>query len=86
AKARAALALARKRLGFRYVMDVVPLDPSWVRGTHGRLPDRPADGPVMLCSDGRWGRDSVAATEVRDMLLGMSGAPVPDTRRSRERR
>lgn len=74
ARARAALALARKRLGFRYVMDVVPLDPSWVRGTHGRLPDSTSEGPVMLCSDAQWGRDNVAATEVRDMLLGMSGA------------
>ena len=35
-KARAALTLARKAAGLRYSMKVVPLDPSPVRGTHGR--------------------------------------------------
>ena len=37
-KAKAALTLARKAAGLRYAMKVVPLDPSPVRGTHGRLP------------------------------------------------
>ena len=32
----------------RYLMDVVPLDPTLVRGSHGRLPDAPEDGPVFL--------------------------------------
>ena len=38
-KARAGAALVRKKIGMRYVMRVVPLDPEPVRGTHGRLPD-----------------------------------------------
>ena len=82
----ATVALARKRLGFRYVMNVVPLDPSLVRGTHGRLPERPAEGPVMLCSDAQWGSESIAVTEVRDLLLGMGGVPVPETQGSSEKR
>ena len=47
------VALARKKSGMRYMMSVVGLDagPSAVRGCHGRLPDDPADGPVLLCSD-----------------------------------
>jgi hypothetical protein len=77
AKARAGLALARKRLGFRYTMDVVPLDPSPVRGSHGRLPDDPADGPVLLCSDASLARDSIAATEVKSFLLALAGVPQP---------
>lgn len=72
-KARAALALGRKRLGFRYLMNVVPLDPSPVRGSHGRLPDDPRDGPVLLCSDPDAGRDRFKATEVRDLLLSLAG-------------
>ena len=32
-------------------MNVVPLDGSWVRGTHGRLPDSVDDSPLLLCSD-----------------------------------
>lgn len=75
-KARAALALGRKKLGFRYLMNVVPLDPSPVRGSHGRLPDDPRDGPVLLCSDPDAGRDHVKATEVRDLLLSLAGVPA----------
>jgi predicted AlkP superfamily pyrophosphatase or phosphodiesterase len=76
-KARAGMALARKKLGFRYVMDVVPLDPSCVRGTHGRLPDDPADGPVFLCSESAGRRDRIEATEVKGILLELLGARVP---------
>ena len=75
-KLRAARGLLRKKLGLRYVMDVVPLDPSLVRGTHGRLPDDPDDGPVLLCSEPSVARDRFAATEVRDLLLDLAGVPV----------
>ena len=75
-KLRAARGLLRKKLGLRYVMDVVPLDPSPVRGTHGRLPDDPDDGPVLLCSEPAVGRDRFAATEVRDLLLDLAGVPA----------
>jgi predicted AlkP superfamily pyrophosphatase or phosphodiesterase len=36
-KGRAAYKLLRKKLGFRYVMDVVPLDASLIKGSHGRV-------------------------------------------------
>jgi predicted AlkP superfamily pyrophosphatase or phosphodiesterase len=72
-KARAGIALARKLLGFRYVMGVVPLDPSHVRGTHGRLPERAEDAPVLLCSEASAARDRIGATEVHDLLLDLMG-------------
>ncbi|MGH3482189.1 MAG: alkaline phosphatase family protein, partial [Nocardioidaceae bacterium] len=75
-KVRAAAGLARKTLGFRYAMNVVPLDPSPVRGSHGRLPADPADGPMLLCSDSSAARERIEATEVRDLLLQLAGAPV----------
>lgn len=85
-KARAGLNLARKKLGLRYTMNVVPLDPSCVRGTHGRLPDWAADGPVLLCSDPvvprsveRTGR--ITATEVRTLLLELQGIPAVELSR-----
>jgi predicted AlkP superfamily pyrophosphatase or phosphodiesterase len=49
-KLRVARRLAQKKLGMRYLMDVIPLDASLVRGSHGRLPDDPLDGPVFLSS------------------------------------
>jgi predicted AlkP superfamily pyrophosphatase or phosphodiesterase len=75
AKRRGAVALARKKLGMRYLMNVVGLDPgaAAVRGSHGRLPDDPADGPVLLCSSPRGARTQCAATEVKDIMLELSG-------------
>ncbi len=85
AKARAAAALARKKLGLRYRMNVVPLDPSCVRGSHGRLPEDPDDRPVLLCSDPEaLDGGEVAATGVKAFLLGLQGlAGAADGQESR---
>jgi predicted AlkP superfamily pyrophosphatase or phosphodiesterase len=62
--------LLKKLLGFRYLMDVIPLDPGLVKGSHGRVTDRPEDGPLLLSTAPQvLERDSLAATEVRDLLL-----------------
>ena len=42
--------LLQKKLGFRMLMDVIPLDATLVRGSHGRLPSKPVDGPVFISS------------------------------------
>jgi len=47
---RVALRLLQKKLGMRYLMDVIPIDASLVKGSHGRVPEDPLDGPVFLCS------------------------------------
>ncbi len=44
---RAALRLLQKKLGFRYRMDVIPLDASLVKGSHGLRP-APDDGPLII--------------------------------------
>ncbi len=49
-RVRVARRLAQKLLGFRYVLDVVPLDARLVRGSHGRPPETAEDGPVFLAS------------------------------------
>ncbi|GGS89960.1 nucleotide pyrophosphatase/phosphodiesterase family protein [Streptomyces cinerochromogenes] len=72
-RARAVWALARKRLGMRYHMAVVPLDPSPVRGSHGRLPEDPGDGPVIVCSAPGAVCGRVQATEVKPLLLRLAG-------------
>lgn len=76
-KLRAGKALARKKLGMRYLMDVVPLDPKPLRGSHGRLPETPEEGPVLLCTDRSTTTDHVRATEVRDLILRLADVPVP---------
>jgi predicted AlkP superfamily pyrophosphatase or phosphodiesterase len=74
AKRRAATALARKKLGMRYLMRVVGLDAGAraVRGSHGRLPDDAADAPVLLCSDPTGAVDRIGATEVKSLLLRLA--------------
>jgi predicted AlkP superfamily pyrophosphatase or phosphodiesterase len=47
---RAVARLAQKTLGFRYRMDVVPLDPARVRGSHGLRPP-PEQGPLVVGPD-----------------------------------
>ena len=69
--------LAKKKLGFRYLMDVIPLDASLVKGSHGRPPASPQDAPVFISRDrSALGRDSIAATDVCDLLLEHLGAPI----------
>ncbi|MGP8198682.1 MAG: alkaline phosphatase family protein [Limisphaerales bacterium] len=41
--------LAQKQLGFRMLMDVVPLDASLVKGSHGRRVTAPGEQPVLIC-------------------------------------
>lgn len=70
-KLRAAYALARKALGFRYLMDVISLDAAIVRGSHGRLPDRPEEGPVVISSERRFARERMEAAEVFGLVLDL---------------
>ena len=84
-KLRAGMNLVRKKLGLRYAMNVIPLDPSCVRGTHGRLPDSADDTPLLICSDASlpfWDAAPalVPAAGVRDLVLQaarVAGAAVP---------
>ncbi|MCG8596160.1 MAG: alkaline phosphatase family protein, partial [Kiloniellales bacterium] len=43
--------LAKRKLGFRSLLDVISLkDTRLVKGSHGRLTDDPADGPLVMTS------------------------------------
>lgn len=62
--------LLLRKLGFRALMDVIPLDASLVRGSHGRLTERDADGPLVI-TDRRdlLRRDRIAAAAIKPLLL-----------------
>ncbi|MEW2551129.1 nucleotide pyrophosphatase/phosphodiesterase family protein [Streptomyces zhihengii] len=70
---KAAAAIARKKVGMRYRLAVVPLDPSPIRGSHGRLPASDDEGPLVLCSTPHAVNGRVAATEVKSLLLRLAG-------------
>jgi predicted AlkP superfamily pyrophosphatase or phosphodiesterase len=66
---KVARTLLKKALGFRYLMEVIPLDASIVRGSHGRVTDRAGDGPVLIASEKSLVKAPIAAPGVRDLLL-----------------
>jgi predicted AlkP superfamily pyrophosphatase or phosphodiesterase len=72
-KLKLAWTLLKKKLGFRYLMDVIATDPGMVRGSHGRLFEDPEAGPVILGSDAEFACDAVAAVEVKQLMLRMLG-------------
>jgi predicted AlkP superfamily pyrophosphatase or phosphodiesterase len=47
-KARIAWRLLQKKLGFRMLMDVIPLDATLVKGSHGKRPANQADWPLFI--------------------------------------
>ncbi|MBA2594794.1 MAG: hypothetical protein H0U97_22150 [Gammaproteobacteria bacterium] len=70
AKLRIAMRLAQKKLGMRYLMDVISLDATLVKGSHGRPTDDAQDGPLFITSAGELaGEGPVAATDVKRLLL-----------------
>jgi Type I phosphodiesterase / nucleotide pyrophosphatase len=66
---RALLQLARKKLGFRALFDVVPLNPFLVRGSHG-MPAIDRDNKPVLIGDGPPPEQAgaIPMTGVRDLL------------------
>ena len=77
---RIARRLAQKLLGFRYYMDVIGLDASIVRGSHGRLPapgHEAAEAPVFLCSSRAIERDQIALTDVKSLALELQFGRSP---------
>lgn len=62
--------LLKKILGFRYLLDVIPLDPTLVRGSHGRPADGPEEGPIFMTTEpGLLDKGVINAQEVYGLLL-----------------
>lgn len=65
-KARAAYKLLRKKAGFRYVMDVIPLDATLIKGSHGSLAVGKEFYPIVV-TDGQQ-KKGLVATDVYDVI------------------
>ena len=69
-KAKAGVSLLKKKLGFRSLLEVVPLDASYVKGSHGVLTASPEDGPIVLTKSGDLlPGETIAATDVFNVIL-----------------
>lgn len=66
--ARIAWKLARRKLGFRTLLDVIPLDATLVKGSHGRISDDEQSAAVFISRGAPRGR--LRATEVCGEILG----------------
>ncbi|HRQ88821.1 MAG TPA: alkaline phosphatase family protein, partial [Bacteroidia bacterium] len=69
--------LLKKMLGFRMLMDLIPLDASLVKGSHGAIPASQDDHPVLIgeFSDLEDGA-TLPATEVFTHLLAFCRKPA----------
>ncbi len=61
--------LLKKKLGFRTLMNVIPLDSSLVKGSHGRTPENTDDHPIFITNSKRAPLEqSIKATDVYSLL------------------
>lgn len=66
-KPRAAYKLLRKKAGFRYIMDVIPLDASLIKGSHGSV-NTPSEFHPILITDSAINQENIAATQVYEVI------------------
>jgi hypothetical protein len=66
-KLRAGYKLARKLLGFRYLMDVIPLDATLVKGSHGGI-NIPKEYYPIIITDQATEKSELEAVDVYDVI------------------
>lgn len=71
--------LVQKRLGFRMLMDVISLDATLPKGSHGRVTDKPEQGPLFITSEPAYlPAETVPAADVKRLILRhLFGDQVP---------
>jgi predicted AlkP superfamily pyrophosphatase or phosphodiesterase len=69
-KVKIGLKLLKKQLGFRYLMDVIPLDASLVRGSHGCIPPSLMEAPLFITQETNLLQSSsIKAIDVCQLIL-----------------
>ncbi|MES0488926.1 MAG: nucleotide pyrophosphatase/phosphodiesterase family protein [Leptospirales bacterium] len=74
--------ILKKKLGFRTLMDVISLDATLVRGSHGRVADSPEKSPVIISSEkntfsSKPDHEKIHATKVKSLMLKMIFSKLP---------
>lgn len=60
--------IAQKKLGMRMLMDVIPLDASLVKGSHGRLADSADEGPLLISTIPEMVENASVLTDVEHLI------------------
>lgn len=66
-KLRAAYKLLRKKMGFRYVMDIIPLDATLIKGSHGCTNTTLEFHPILI-TDKKHGDGNIIATDIFEII------------------
>jgi predicted AlkP superfamily pyrophosphatase or phosphodiesterase len=62
--------LLKKKMGFRYLMDITPIAPELVKGSHGRVTDLDDYGPIFMTTEPKLLNGSrLNATDVYNTIL-----------------
>lgn len=64
--------LIQKKLGFRMSMNVIPLDPSMVKGSHGLVAATPEEGPLLI-GTGERPAEGFQMVDLKNLLLERLG-------------
>ena len=68
-KLKIAWRLLRKKLGFRMLMDLIPLDATLVKGSHGITPASRGDYPMLIAEGGLTSTSGpLAPTEIYQLI------------------
>ena len=69
-KAKVGSKILKKKLGFRYLMDIIPLDATLVKGSHGTIDTAPEDRPLLASQNTDLLPDqTIDPTNVIDVIL-----------------
>ncbi len=68
-KLKIALRLLQKKLGMRMLMDVIPLKPELVKGSHGRAASNVEQGPLLISNRKEFAIERLHMTDVKALIL-----------------
>ncbi|SIR00882.1 alkaline phosphatase family protein [Maribacter ulvicola] len=61
--------LLKKKMGFRTVMDIIPIDATLIKGSHGRLTEDEEDFPIFISNHLSGDNNQrISAVQVRDLI------------------
>ncbi|QCR21519.1 alkaline phosphatase family protein [Pontibacter sp. SGAir0037] len=70
--------LIKKKLGFRTLMDIIPLDATLIKGSHGRVPESQDEWPVFLTKNKQVSlQQKIKATDVFTLIQQHLGLTKP---------
>ncbi|MEM7797451.1 MAG: nucleotide pyrophosphatase/phosphodiesterase family protein [Cyanobacteria bacterium P01_C01_bin.118] len=77
-KLKVAKTLLKKKLGFRTLMELTPIEADIVKGSHGHLTTDPSQGPLLISQQAQHLQsDTIDAIDVCDIILNHLQAKTP---------